>query len=445
MEGRTHRPEYNEALCGSCGVCRGACPALVAHDLATEPETLRGALASHANTESPLPPCRQACPLGQDIQGYLTCLTQGDQAGALEVILRDNPLPSVLGHVCHHPCQQACLKPAVGQQPMVRELKRFAALAPRPSVEKPKTPAKAKVAIIGSGPAGLAAAWHLAKSGIQPVVFESEPLAGGLLAWAIPDFRLPRTALETDLNYVLAHGVEIRTNTPIDFASLEKLRSEYDAVILACGAPLAKPAGLPGDDLSGVWPGLDYLKACALGQAPKLQGPVLVVGGGNVALDAARTAMRNGAEVRLVYRRDRDSMPAYAEEIEAALAEGLGMVFLRRPIAIEAGSDDQVTGLKVCSTKMDGLDSDGRQAFVDLTDSEEVMEAGSVILALGQDTQAPDWAETLDLEGISPDDTGRIASGVYAAGDLVTGPATVVDAMAAGLTSARAIILELGS
>lgn len=445
MEGRTHRPVFNEELCGSCGVCRGACPALVAHDLAAEPDTMRGALAAHVIPDSPMPPCRQACPLGQDIQGYLACLTGGDQAGALDVILRDNPLPSVLGHVCHHPCQQSCLKPAVGQQPLVRELKRFAAMAPRPSVEKLESPAKGKVAIIGSGPAGLAAGWRLAKAGIQPVIYESESVAGGMLAWAIPGFRLPQAALQTDLEYVQAHGVEIRLNAPVDFASLDKLRAEYDGVILACGAPLAKPAGLPGEDFSGVWLGLDYLKACALGQAPQLKSPVLVVGGGNVALDAARTAMRQGAKVHLLYRRDRDSMPAYAEEVEAAQAEGLDMVFLRKPLALEAGADNAVAGLRVGATKLDGLDSDGRPAFSDLPGSEEIVEAGSVILALGQNTQARDWAQVLGQKALSPAENGGLAPGLYAAGDLITGPATVVDAMAAGVACAQAIIEELGS
>jgi NADPH-dependent glutamate synthase beta subunit-like oxidoreductase len=445
MEGRTHRPEFNEDLCGSCGVCRGACPALVAFDLAAEPDTMRGALAAHASVDSPLAPCRQACPLGQDIQGYLGCLAKGDQAGALDVILRDNPLPSVLGHVCHHPCQQACLKPAVGQQPMVRELKRFAAMAPRPSVEKIQSPAKGKAAIIGSGPAGLAAAWSLAKAGIQPVIYEAESVAGGMLAWAIPDFRLPQAALQTDLEYVQAHGVEIRLDSPVDFAGLDKLRAEYDGVILACGAPLAKPAGLPGDDLGGVWLGLDYLKACALGNAPELNSPVIVVGGGNVALDAARSAMRTGAKVRLVYRRDRDSMPAYDEEVEAALAEGLDMVFLRRPLALETGVNGAVSGLKLCATKLDGVDNDGRPAFSDLPGSEETMEAGAVILALGQNTQAGDWARALDQESLRPTESGQLAPGLYAAGDLITGPASVVEAMAAGMACAHAIIEEIGS
>jgi NADPH-dependent glutamate synthase beta subunit-like oxidoreductase len=446
MEGRTHKPVFNETLCGSCGVCRGACPATVAFDLAAESDTLRGVLAAQVKAKSELPPCREACPLGQDIPGYLACLAGGDQNGALEVILRDNPLPSVLGHVCHHPCQEACLKPAVGQQPMVRELKRFAALAPRPQVAKLKTPAKGKVAIIGSGPAGLAAAWSLAKVGIKPVIFEAEAKAGGMLAWAIPDFRLPQAALLTDLEYVQAHGVEIRLNSAVDFAALDKLRADYDAVILACGAPLAKLSGLPGENLKGVWLGLDFLKACALGRPPQLKSPVIVVGGGNVAVDAARSALRMDAKVRLVYRRDREAMPAYAEEVEAASAEGLDMHFLRKPLAIEAGPDGAaVAGFKISATKLEGLDQDGRPAFKDLMGSEEIMEAGSVILALGQNTQAGDWARALGLKSISPDEKGCLAPKLYAAGDLVTGPATVVDAMAAGISCARAIMEELAS
>jgi NADPH-dependent glutamate synthase beta subunit-like oxidoreductase len=291
----------------------------------------------------------------------------------------------------------------------------------------------------------LAAAWSLAKTGVQPVIYESQPVAGGMLAWAIPDFRLPRAALQTDLEYVQAHGAEIRLNAAVDFAELAKLRDEYDAVILACGAPLAKPAGLPGEDLKGVWPGLNYLKACALGHAPELESPVLVVGGGNVALDAARSALRADAKVRLIYRRDREAMPAYNEEVQAAEAEGLDMLFLRRPLALEAGSDGSVAGLKVCGTKLDGMDSDGRPAFSDMPGSEETLPAGSVILALGQNTQSGDWAKALGRDSLNIGDKGRLDSGLYAAGDLITGPASVVEAMAAGIVCAQAISEELGS
>jgi NADPH-dependent glutamate synthase beta subunit-like oxidoreductase len=208
---------------------------------------------------------------------------------------------------------------------------------------------------------------------------------------------------------------------------------------------LAKPAVLPGDDLKGVWLGLDYLKACALSDVPGLQSPVIVVGGGNVALDAARTALRDGAKVSLVYRRDREAMPAYDEEIEAALAEGLDMVFLRRPLALEASDDVSVAGLKVCGTKLNGVDSDGRPAFSDLPGSEETLPAGSVILALGQNTQAGVWAKALGLDDLNIDEKGRLEPGLYAAGDLITGPASVVEAMAAGIACAQAITEELGS
>jgi NADPH-dependent glutamate synthase beta subunit-like oxidoreductase len=433
----------NEQACGPCGICRGDCPALVAHDLAGDEGTLRGALAGAAEPGAGAGPCRRACPLGQDISGYLACLARGDQAGALEVILRDNPLPAVLGHVCHHPCQQACLQQGVASPPRIRGLKRFAAAAPRPAAARPGSAGRGRVAIVGSGPAGLAAAWELARGGAKPVIHEAQPVAGGMLAWAIPEFRLPRQALEQDLAYVLDHGVELLLGRRVEFDGLAALRAEYDAVILACGAPEATPTGLPGEELPGVHLGLDYLRAATQGQAPELAGPVLVVGGGNVALDAARLALRGGRRVSLVYRRDRAAMPAYAEEVAAGLDEGLELLTLRRPLALEAGPSRRVAALAVAATELAGPGEDGRPAFRDVPGGEERLEAGSVILAVGQRTQAGRWARALGLEKLAAGPAGRLAPGLYAAGDLVTGPATVVEAMAQGLACARAIAEEL--
>ena len=201
-------------------------------------------------------------------------------------------------------------------------LKLFAASAPRPLVTPAAARPGVKAAVIGSGPAGLAAAWALARQGVAVTVFDSQPVAGGMLAWAIPSFRLPRQALETDLAYVRAHGVEFELGREISPAELADLRKEYSAIILACGAPQATPAPLEGTDLAGVWLGLDYLRQVALGEAPQLKDPVAVVGGGNVAVDAARAARRAGHEVKMLYRRDREQMPAYGEEVGAALDEG---------------------------------------------------------------------------------------------------------------------------
>ncbi|MCB2226788.1 MAG: FAD-dependent oxidoreductase [Desulfarculaceae bacterium] len=446
MEGRTHVPQVNEDICGYCGVCRGACPALASPDLsAGESDTMRAALAPAAPGKgADLPPaCQAACPLGQDINGYLACLAEGDQAGALEIILRDNPLPSVLGHVCHHPCQQACLSSRFQAPPSIRDLKRFAALAPRPTAVRPQGPAMAKVAVVGAGPAGLAAAWELARNGAAVTVYDAKPVAGGMLAWAIPEFRLPREALKTDLEYVQAFGVELALSQALTPQEVKKMRQDCDAVILACGAPKAKAAGLPGDDLAGVWPGLDLLRDAALGPAPSLASPVVVVGGGNVALDAARWALRSGAEVTLVYRRDREQMPAYAEEIAAAEAEGLKFRFRAAPVAVEG--DGAASGLKVQATAPGQPGEDGRVVFEPSADSEEVIPAQTVILALGQDSEAPAWAEGLGLGGLEPGENGKLAESLYAVGDLVTGPATVVEAMAGGIAAARAILEEVQS
>ncbi|MCF8043130.1 MAG: FAD-dependent oxidoreductase [Desulfarculaceae bacterium] len=447
MEGRTHVPLVNEALCGVCGICRGACPALASPDLAEgETGTMRAALAPQATQgNEDLAPCQDACPLGQDINGYLACLAKGDQQGALEVILRDNPLPSVLGQVCHHPCQQACFSATVQAPPSIRDLKRFAAQAPRPEPAAPQGTAKAKVAVVGAGPAGLAAAWELARNGAQAVVYDAQPMAGGMLAWAIPDFRLPRIDLQRDLDYILAHGVEFKLGQALTPEDVAGLRDDYDAVILACGAPQAKRSGLPGEDLKGVWQGLDFLREAALDCPPQLTAPVVVVGGGNVALDAARVALRQGVAVTLAYRRDREQMPAYAEELEAAEAEGLKLVYRVQPVALEAGEGGAVAALKVLGTTPGQPAADGRVAFAPDPGDERRMEAGSVILALGQQSEADAWASGLGLDNLQGDAQGRLAPGLYLAGDLQTGPATVVEAMAGGIKAARAIMEEVRS
>jgi NADPH-dependent glutamate synthase beta subunit-like oxidoreductase len=447
VEGRTHRPELVEGRCGACGVCTGACPAAVAQDLARETHTLRGVLSTESITlrDAGIPPCRLACPLSQDIQGYLGRVAAGDPAGALKVILRDNPLPSVLGHICHHPCQDACIHPVTAAKPRVRDLKRFAATLRRPEPKPAPVSDRARAAVVGSGPAGLAAAWHLARNGVSVTVFEAKPVAGGMLSWAIPEFRLPRRAVETDLAYVLAHGVTLNLNARVTAEELARLQQAFDRVILACGAPRSKAAELEGADLDRVWLGLDFLSRAALGPLPEIRTPVVVVGGGNVALDAARWCLRQKVRTVLVYRRDPEQMPAYAEEVAAARVEGLEMTFRMQPLKVRAAR--QGPGLTlVCGKTQPGQPGpDGRVIFEPVAGSEEILEAGTVILALGQETEAPAWARALGLDGLAPGEKGRLTQGVYAAGDLVTGPSTVVEAMAAGVDCARAIIEELPS
>lgn len=444
MEGRTQRPVMHGERCGVCAVCAGGCPALIFPDLARETDTKRGILARSATTgrDESLPPCRAACPLGQDIPAYLARLAAGDQAGALEIILADNPLPGVLGHVCHHPCQQACASAPVQPAPQVRELKRYAALAPRPPASPPAGRARGQAAVIGSGPAGLMAAWELARSGVAVTVFEAEPVIGGMLAWAIPPFRLGRQALADDLAHIAAHGVSFEPNSRITPEQVRAMIARGQGVVLACGAPTATRIDLSGAGLAGVHWGLDFLKACALGRSPKLVEPVVVVGGGNVALDAARWALRLTEDVTLVYRRDREQMPAYAEEIAEAESEGLKLAFRLAPQAI-SGRDGAVAGLVCRPTAPGAPGPDGRAGFAPTAGEPVSLAAGSVILALGQNSEAPAWSDGLGLGQFRPGPDGRLAPGLYAAGDLVTGPATVVQAMAQGRAAARALIEEL--
>lgn len=445
MSGRGAHPVLRPEACGVCGVCAGGCPALVLGDLGGDDETRRGVLAQRAAgaTPSDLAPCRVACPLGQDVPAYLARLARGDREGALGVILEHNPLPAVLGHVCHQPCQAACLAGAVTAPPAIRELKRYAALAGRPPLKPHVRRRPGRVAVLGSGPAGLGAAWVLARGGLLVTIYEAEDRAGGLLAWGIPPFRLPPAALQADLDHILAQGVRLELNRRLEPAQALKLRRDHLAVILACGAPRPRRVDLAGADLDGVHLGLDFVKACALGRPPDLRPPVLVVGGGNLSLDAARWALRLAREVTLVYRRDQEHMPAFAEEIAQARAEGLAMLLRRQPLAIEGGERVQGLRLAACAPGQPG--PDGRPLFAPLPGQETTLPAGSVILALGQESAAPAWAAGLGLGGLAPDEQGRLAPGFYGAGDLLSGPATVAQALAGGLACGRAVLREAGA
>jgi NADPH-dependent glutamate synthase beta subunit-like oxidoreductase len=429
--GRTHKPELRPELCGTCRICLDGCPGRVFRDLSAEADSLRGQLAKNNQTRKiqERPPCRLACPLVQDIPGYLSFIAEGDSESALEWILRDNPFPAVLGYVCHHPCEQACLAGSAQRPPAIRELKRFASMAKRPEIKLPSGPPRGRVAVIGAGPAGLASAWSLSRNGIKVTVFESLPIPGGLLASAIPPFRLPRKAIQEDVDYILQHAVELRLNAPISPSKGGALRTEYDAVILACGAPDPIPLDIPGSRLPGIWRGFDFLRRFALGPAPELAPPVMVIGGGNVATDCARAALRLASPVTLVYRRDREEMPAYPEEVEASLAEGIELQFRSQPIAFEG--DEGVRQIRIRSTSPGHPEPDGRRASVSLVGAEKTLPAGTVILALGQQKKLDEWSEALRADHI------------YSAGDMLAGPATVVEAVAGGIHCAHRILSEV--
>ena len=352
----------DDTRCVPCGICTGGCPSRVFKDLLPESATLRGQLGETAQAGQPL--CQEACPLGQDIKGYVGSIAHGNQEEALEIILRDNPMPSVLGYVCHHPCEGACHLNSLTRSPRLRELKAYAARAPRPPAGPHRGPSRPRVAIIGSGPAGLAAAWHLAREGASVTVYEAERVAGGLLGWAIPSFRLPSGALQTDLNYILSFGISLKLGHRVTPEEVGSLLSHEDAVILACGAPLSFRPGIPGLELSGVCLGLDFLRQAALGPEPILDEPIAVVGGGNAAMDVARWVLRRTKGVTLFYRRDQEDMPAYGEEISAARNEGLTMVYRVEPQCLLSDERGRCRGIRLQKTLPGEMGPDGRRLFL---------------------------------------------------------------------------------
>ena len=329
--------------CTSCGECAKICPIEISSEFDADliprkaaykryAQAIPGAFAIDKRGKSP---CKVACPSGISVQGYVNLIAQGRYKEALAVIRRDNPLPAICGRVCTHPCEEACARGQVDQPISIRELKRFAAEweVEQGEMDLPeKEPARPeKVAVIGSGPAGLTAAYYLALKGFGVTIFEALPKAGGMLRVGIPDYRLPPRILDYEIDYIKALGVEITPNARLgeDF-TVDDLRAQgYAAVFMSVGAHHCLTLGVPGEDAAGVLAGVDFLRDAALGKAGSPGDRVVVVGGGNVAVDSARTALRLGSqEVAILYRRTRDEMPAYEDEITEALEEGIKIEFL---------------------------------------------------------------------------------------------------------------------
>jgi NADPH-dependent glutamate synthase beta subunit-like oxidoreductase len=433
-------PLFCRRLCEPCGVCTGSCPGDVFPDLREEEGTLRSQL--RGSQRNPRPPCQLACPIGQDIPGYLRALAQGNHELALEVILRDCPLPAVLGHVCPHPCEQACVRTQFLGAPRLRALKRFASLAPRP-IDRPQIGTRTRpVTVVGAGPAGLAAAWYLARAGVKVSIREAESFAGGMLAWAIPDFRLPRTCLQQDLDFIVSWGVDLELNRRIYPDEVTALLGRGHSVILACGAPTAATVDLPGAKARGMWLGLDFLRRLSLGPRLSVSGPVVVIGGGNTALDSARSALRLVPDVTLVYRRELQDMPAFEEEIAAALREGLNIREMTEPEAFQEDDRGHLAHVVFHETEYSGIGEDGRRTFKAVPGARHILPAKLCVLALGQESEATSWASGLGLSGATLSDGSRQGEGLYAAGDFVTGPSTVVQAVAGGIACARELLEE---
>jgi NADH-quinone oxidoreductase subunit F len=390
-------------------------------------------------------PCQHTCPVELDIPGYVSLIKEGKFVEAYALIKQRNPLPAICGRVCHHPCELKCNRAQVDESVAIRDLKRFAADYTYNTGAKIKQkcgPAKAeKVAIIGAGPAGLSAAWDLAMDGYPVTIFEALPVAGGMLAVGIPEYRLPKDILQKEIDEIKEIGVEIKLNTPVkDMGAL--LKEGYKAVFIATGAHLGMKMNIPGEELPGVYDAIEFLRKIALGDKVDMGKRVAVVGGGNSAIDSARVAIRKGAEVHLIYRREHSDMPAMAEEVKAAEEEGVQFHFLTNPVKITAKGNAKSLVL----TKMDlgDYDRSGRKVAKPIAGSEFEIEVDTVIEAIGQ---KPDTS-FIKNDGVEVNNNVIVADsrtlatahpGIFAGGDAVLGPQTVIEAIAHGQRAASSI------
>jgi formate dehydrogenase beta subunit len=395
-------------------------------------------------------PCMQACPATLDIPGYIELIRNNRFQDSLNVIRKRCILPGVIGRTCPAPCEDACVRVDTDQPLAIRLLKRAAAdydlMAGGSALESPAGEKDEKVAIIGAGPAGLAAAYHLRGMGYHVTIFEALPHAGGMASAGIPDYRLPKDILSHETDLIKRMGVEFKYNTSIESFDLAALRNEgYRAIFLAVGAQRGTRIGCKGEDAGydGYKDGVEFLREFSLGQKVTPRRKAIVIGGGNVAFDCARTCMRLGfSEVEIAYRRTRAEMPAHAAEIEAAMAEGVQVTFLTAPVAVIT-KDNRVTGLECIKMKLGEPDESGRKRPIPVKGSEFVLRTDMIIPATGQ---VPDLAFIAEIDvtnwgtvNVDPVSHRTNIDGVFAGGDCVTGPATLIQALNAGNNVAESI------
>lgn len=395
-------------------------------------------------------PCVHSCPARLDIPGYIELIRNARFRDSLNVIRERCILPGVIGRACPAPCESACVRKDIDEPLAIRLLKRAAADFDYRTGSTPIASSSAKkddkVAIIGAGPAGLAAACQLRRRGYQATIFEALPFAGGMAATGIPDYRLPKNVLNHEIDMVRAMGVEVKLGTPVESLNLKDLKDKgFKAVFLAVGAQKGAKIGCRGEDEGylGIVDGVEFLKDLSFGKKAKAQGKVVIIGGGNVAIDCARTCKRLGfREVEILYRRSRTEMPAHDEEIEAAEKEGVKFSYLAAPVAVMA-KDGKITAIEAIKMKLGEPDESGRRRPVPVKGSEFRVPANMVVSATGQ---KPDLGFTNEIEttnwGTIKVDPVRYTTnieGVFSGGDCVSGPATLIEALNAGNIVARSI------
>ncbi len=452
------QPRYvDPAKCTGCGECANVCPVTMSDAFNAGladwkavyrlyPQAIPAAFGIKKLDRAP---CTLTCPAEINVQGYVQLIKMGKYVEAVKLIMERLPLPGVLGRVCPHPCEAKCRRAEVDEPIAICSLKRFAAdQVDLSSIMPPLVEAKPeKIAIIGSGPAGLACAYHLALKGYRPTIFEALGKAGGMLRVGIPDYRLPKDVLDREIDHILRLGVELKTNTALgrDFALDGLFDQGYKAAFLGIGCHVGKPLGIPGEDVDGVIQGVEFLRRHNLGEPLTVGKRLAVIGGGNVAIDVACTARRLGSDVTIVYRRSRAEMPAFAHEIEQAMCEGVEIVFLAAPLKVVTGKDDKVIGLICQKMELGEPDASGRRKPVPIPEATFELPVDMIVPAIGQEaTRGPleacgvklsRWG-TIEVHEVTYE-TSR--PGVFAAGDVHTGPWIAVEAVGGGIEAAESI------
>jgi len=456
-------PRYIDASkCTACGDCAEACPVLLPSEYDEGLVDRKAAYKKYAQAipgafaiqKADKAPCRLACPANLNVQGYVQMVGQGKYREALKIIMEDLPLPGVLGRICPHGCEDDCRRCQVDEPVAIRDLKRLAAdqFDPRQIEIECLPPREEKVAIIGSGPAGLSAAYHLARKGILSTIFETLPVSGGMLRVGIPDHRLPPKVLDKEIEIITGLGVEIKTETPLgpELTVDDLFKQGFKAVYLGIGAHKGLELGIPGEETKGVLQGVDFLRELNLTGKVPVGNKVIIIGGGNVAIDVSRSAIRLGArEVNIVYRRTRIEMPAWEEEIQAAEAEGVKITYLAAPkeVLVRGG---KVVGLRCLRMELGEPDSSGRRRPIPIDGSEYDMEMDQLVPAIGQrpDLSAIENVDGLDFSGrgtieVHPVTYATGREGVFAGGDAKTGPNIAINAIAEGREAAESIVRYL--
>jgi heterodisulfide reductase subunit A-like polyferredoxin len=455
------RPRFIDMdKCTACGECSKVCPIDVPNDFDQGLGDRKAAFkrypqampSAYTIEKKGTAPCKAACPANPSFQGCVALMAQGNYKEAFELFRSEHPFPGVCGRVCHHPCETACTRGEVDEPVSIMALHRYLADWARENqvtfVPEKKASRPEKVAVIGSGPAGLACAYFLAIKGYSVRVFEKQDVLGGMLTLGIPAYRLPREIIDEEIDVLRALGVEFQTGVDLGTdVTIGQLRDQgYGAFFMAIGSQECKLLGIEGEDYDGVWPGVDYLMRTNLGETIDLGDKVAVIGGGNVAMDAVRTALRKGSrQPFILYRRSEAEMPANAEEIEECREEGIEIMTLTNPIRVIA-ENGRVTGIACIRMQLGEPDDSGRRRPEPIDGSEFTIAVDAVVPAIGQES---DWACLTDECACTLSDWGTMIvdpitlqtedPDIFAGGDAVSGPATVVEAIAAGKHAAESI------